>query len=146
MDYHVVSSANSQYDNNQTYVIVRSYFSQASYEGGKRALAETPIMLMGVPPRGVEQLDWLQAQLVLPVDESISVNTYVNRWQFSGGQIVDHAPQPDAPVAPETPAAGTSDAGPTEAPADPSAADATQSEQVEVPPTMPESTGEQAAS
>lgn len=95
MDHHVVSSAAVQWDNDQVYVIVRSFYSKASYEAGRRALAETPVMLKGVPPRNAELLDWVQAQLILPVDTTLSLNSYINRWQFSGGSIIDHAPQPD---------------------------------------------------
>jgi hypothetical protein len=95
MAHHVVSTATVQWENNQTYVVVRSFFSQESYAASKRALAETPVMLMGIPARNADLIDWIQGQLVLPVDASISVNTYVNRWQFSGGEIVDHAPQAD---------------------------------------------------
>jgi hypothetical protein len=146
MDHHVVASANCQYDNNQTYVIVRSFFSQASYESGKRALAETPVMLMGVPPRGVEQLDWVQAQLVLPVDETVSTNTYVNRWQFSGGVVVDHAPQPDAPAAPETPAAAQTVGAATQVSAEASAATAAQSEQDATATQASATTGDSAVS
>lgn len=95
MDYHVVSMSNVQWENNQVYVTVRSWFSQDAYESSKRALAETPVLLPGLPVRNGDLLDWIQAQLILPVDPTIPLNTYVNRWQFSGGEIVDHRPQPD---------------------------------------------------
>jgi hypothetical protein len=103
MEYHVIESAAAQYGNNQTYVVVRSFYSQDAYESSKRALAETPVMLLGTPPRNADLIDWVQAQLIAPVDTSLSLNAYLNRWQFTGGEIVDHAPQPDPVVATPTP-------------------------------------------
>lgn len=102
MTYHVISSAAAQYANAQTYVVVSSYFSQDAYKAGKRPLGENPVMINALPAQNADLIDWVQGQLVLPVDPTVDAGRYLNRWGFSGGTDLDHEPQP-APVAAPAP-------------------------------------------
>lgn len=114
MAYHVVINVNAQYLNDSTYITFACFFNKDAYTNGLRPLHQDQILLPGVPPQNADVLDWVQEQLIVPVDDTLNTNAFVNRWMFAGGTVADHSPQIPAPVAApvvETPVDSAEDAG-----------------------------------
>jgi hypothetical protein len=87
--YHIVRSINLDYVAKATSAVVMSYVSAEAHVAGKQpaSFEMIPVPLDGLPDKGQEPLDFVEAALVVAAPADIS-GAGRNRYLFSGGTIV----------------------------------------------------------
>lgn len=103
MEYHIIGFTNIQWLNSSVMCTIVSFYNQEAYAKGSRNLDQRQIQIAGLPPKGVDVMDWMHERLILtPADVPNEVDL-LDRFYLGGGEIVDYAPGV-LPVV-ETPAA-----------------------------------------
>lgn len=95
--HHVITALYVDLAGGYGQATLASYYNQAQHAAGKQPMGSTTITLYGVPPRGVDVLDWAYRSIAarLPEDAVDAYGQPIVPHQFAGAELVMADVPPD---------------------------------------------------